>query len=115
MEHGRGPYNIDDLVRLNHPFEALMWQASKDPLLPGNCEVEVGVDSARGCSNDSTKAEIFGVSRGTEFSEIYMESVEEVKEDTAALSDHQEKYQVEFMVIPGFRIGDTVIRSRVYC
>ena len=61
------------------------------------------------------KPEIFGVNRGSEFSEVYMSRVEEgEKEATGGFDEGQTKLKVEFMVMPGFRIGDTLIKSRVY-
>ncbi|CAI0549117.1 unnamed protein product [Linum tenue] len=51
------------------------------------------------------QAKVFAVSRGSEFSEVYMESVEENTEVNC---------KVEFMVMPGFRIGDNLVKSRVY-
>lgn len=58
------------------------------------------------------KAKIFAVSRGCKFSDVYMESVEE--EDTFIPDGRQSDIKVEFMVMPGFRIGDTLVKSRVY-
>ncbi|KAK9279385.1 hypothetical protein L1049_013064 [Liquidambar formosana] len=60
------------------------------------------------------KAEIFGVKRGSQFSDVYMECVEEDKEDMVKCHEGQGRHEVEFMVLPGFRIGETLIRSRVY-
>ncbi|KAJ4978594.1 hypothetical protein NE237_009374 [Protea cynaroides] len=61
------------------------------------------------------KAEIFGVQRGSEFSEDYMESVVEDGFDAAVGVDREQGRRiVGFMVMPGFRIGKAVIRSRVY-
>ncbi|KAI3450249.1 hypothetical protein Pfo_006914 [Paulownia fortunei] len=60
------------------------------------------------------KAEIYGVKQGSEFSDVYMEVVEELKEYKALLDKGQERYKVEFMVMPGFKLGETLIRSQVY-
>lgn len=60
------------------------------------------------------KAEIFEVKRGSEFSDVYMECVEGDKEATGGFDEGQTRLKVEFMVMPGFRIGDTLVRSRVY-
>ncbi|KAK6145216.1 LOW QUALITY PROTEIN: hypothetical protein DH2020_022036 [Rehmannia glutinosa] len=60
------------------------------------------------------KAEMFGVKQGSEFSDIYMEVVEELKGYEAQLEKGQERYKVEFMVMPGFKLGETLIRSQVY-
>ncbi|KAJ0113301.1 hypothetical protein Patl1_00242 [Pistacia atlantica] len=53
---------------------------------------------------------IFQVNRGTEFSEVYMESV--VK--NLIMDENDEKPKVGMMVMPGFSIGGSVIQSRVY-
>lgn len=58
--------------------------------------------------------EIFRVERGRDFSNLYMEYVEEISEDKVPLNKEQEKLKVEFMVMPGFIIGDNIIKSRVY-
>lgn len=55
-------------------------------------------------------AKIFQVKRGTEFSEVYMESV--VK--NLIVDESDEKPKVGLMVMPGFSIGGSVIQSRVY-
>lgn len=61
------------------------------------------------------KAEIFGVKRGTEFSKVYMQCVEEGdKGATDGVDEGQTRLKVEFMVMPGFRIGDTLVKSQVY-
>ncbi|KAF2315379.1 hypothetical protein GH714_039065 [Hevea brasiliensis] len=52
---------------------------------------------------------VFQVKRGSEFSEVYMESV--VKN---LIMDENQKPIVGLMVMPGFWIGGTVIQSRVY-
>ncbi|GAB4861909.1 hypothetical protein Ancab_037164 [Ancistrocladus abbreviatus] len=53
---------------------------------------------------------VFQVTKGSEFSEIYMESVVE----NLVIDESEQKPLVELMVMPGFRIGENVIRSRVY-
>ncbi|KDP45719.1 hypothetical protein JCGZ_17326 [Jatropha curcas] len=58
------------------------------------------------------KAEIFAVNRGSKFSDVHMESVED--EDKFVHSGRQSDSKVEFMVMPGFRIGDRLMKSRVY-
>ncbi|KAL0389061.1 UNVERIFIED_CONTAM: protein GRAVITROPIC IN THE LIGHT 1 [Sesamum calycinum] len=60
------------------------------------------------------KAEMFGVKQGSEFSEVYMEVLEELKEYKAWFDRGQERYKVEFMVMPGFKLGETLSRSQVY-
>ncbi|XP_068311836.1 protein GRAVITROPIC IN THE LIGHT 1-like [Pyrus communis] len=57
-----------------------------------------------------SEAKMFAVKRGSKFSDVHMESVEEDGEGAAVLGERQ----VEFMVMPGFRIGETIVRSRVY-
>lgn len=58
--------------------------------------------------------EIFQVERGTEFSMVYMENI--VRRAVTMGSDHGKKSRpkVWFTVVPGFRVGKTVIQSRVY-
>ncbi|KAL2536525.1 Plant protein of unknown function [Forsythia ovata] len=53
---------------------------------------------------------IFQVKRGTEFSEVYMESVEK----NCVTEDSDQKPKVGLMVMPGFWIGGGVIQSQVY-
>ncbi|CAE6021495.1 unnamed protein product [Arabidopsis arenosa] len=54
------------------------------------------------------KAKIFVVRRGTRFSGVYMESVvSDEKEGQGDLS-------VEFITMPGFKIGDSVFKSQIY-
>lgn len=59
------------------------------------------------------EASIFQVSRKMRFSEIYMETV---NEEAFLLSDGspETEPQVGFTVVPGFRIGKTVIQCQVY-
>ncbi|GFP80535.1 hypothetical protein PHJA_000196900 [Phtheirospermum japonicum] len=57
------------------------------------------------------KVEMFGVKQGSEFSDVYMEVVDEYKD---GMDKERERYKVEFMVLPGFKLEETVIRSRVY-
>ncbi|CAK7323521.1 unnamed protein product [Dovyalis caffra] len=59
-------------------------------------------------------AQIFSVKRGSKFSDVYMESVQENKEAAVASDGGQSNFKVEFMVMPGFRIGGTLGKSRVY-
>ena len=59
------------------------------------------------------KAKLFTVKRGSKFSDVHMESVEEDMEG-AVEADEQAMHRVELMVMPGFKIGDTLLRSRVY-
>ncbi|CBI38892.3 unnamed protein product, partial [Vitis vinifera] len=53
---------------------------------------------------------VFQVKRGSEFSEVYMESV--VK--NLVMDESDEKPKVGLMVMPGFWIGGSVIQCRVY-
>ncbi|KAK4748102.1 hypothetical protein SAY87_014688 [Trapa incisa] len=56
------------------------------------------------------EAAVFQVSRGCRFSEVYMETVAEEVMDSG--SDYDPR--VAFTVVPGFRIGRTVIQCQVY-
>jgi hypothetical protein len=53
---------------------------------------------------------VFQVKRGTEFSEVYMDSV--VK--NLIMDESDQKPKVGLMVMPGFSFGGSVIQSRVY-
>ncbi|KAL5571932.1 hypothetical protein UlMin_021529 [Ulmus minor] len=53
---------------------------------------------------------VFQVKRGSEFSEVYMDSV--VK--NLIMDENDKKPEVGLMVMPGFWIGGSVIQSRVY-
>lgn len=55
------------------------------------------------------KAEIFYVKRGDDYSKDYMESVV-----NQVLTEKGEKFKAGFTVMPGFKIGGTIIRCRVY-
>ncbi|XP_047973644.1 protein GRAVITROPIC IN THE LIGHT 1-like [Salvia hispanica] len=57
------------------------------------------------------EAEIFGVKQGAEFVDVYMEVVDELKEYEVM---DNERYKVEFMVMPGFMLKESLIRSQVY-
>ncbi|KAI7982942.1 Protein GRAVITROPIC IN THE LIGHT 1 [Camellia lanceoleosa] len=61
-----------------------------------------------------SNAEMYGVKRGSEFSDVYMEGVEELTENIVVSDEGRSRFKVEFMVMPGFRIGETLVRSRVY-
>ena len=56
---------------------------------------------------------IFQISKGCRFSEVYMESVAEEAFLSSDITLESEP-QVAFTVVPGFRIGKTVIRCHVY-
>ncbi|KDP46027.1 hypothetical protein JCGZ_13473 [Jatropha curcas] len=59
------------------------------------------------------EASIFQVRKGCRFSEVYMECV---AEDALVLSDNAPESDppVAFTVVPGFRIGKTIIQCQVY-
>lgn len=57
---------------------------------------------------------MFSVSRGSMFSSLYMESVEEEKESATLPDKARATYKVQFMIMPGFKIGQTMVKSRVY-
>ncbi|KAJ4891334.1 hypothetical protein Rs2_31082 [Raphanus sativus] len=56
------------------------------------------------------KAKIFVVGRGTKFSSGHMESV--VGDD--AREEEEEDLRVEFITMPGYKVGDSVFKSHVY-
>ncbi|KAG4966453.1 hypothetical protein GLYMA_14G203400v4 [Glycine max] len=60
------------------------------------------------------EATLFSVSRGSVFSSLYMESVEEEKESAILSDEERVTYKVQFMIMPGFQIGKMVVKSRVY-
>ncbi|XP_020252792.1 uncharacterized protein LOC109830047 isoform X2 [Asparagus officinalis] len=55
------------------------------------------------------KADVFYAKRGSRFEEEYMESVVDSATDRG-----EQKVEVGFTVMPGFKIGNNVIRCRVY-
>ncbi|KAL3646222.1 hypothetical protein CASFOL_011402 [Castilleja foliolosa] len=56
---------------------------------------------------------VFQVSKGSRFSEVYMESLSD--EAFVPCNDNSETYpRVAFTVVPGFRIGKTVVQCQVY-
>ncbi|XP_022735333.1 protein GRAVITROPIC IN THE LIGHT 1-like isoform X2 [Durio zibethinus] len=60
-----------------------------------------------------TEASIFQISRGCRFSEVYMESVVEEAFLSSDIKLESEP-RVAFTIVPGFRIGKTVIQCQVY-
>lgn len=60
------------------------------------------------------KAKLFVANRGCQFSDVYMQSVEEPYEGASGFGEVQTNCRVEFMVMPWFKIGETLVRSRVY-
>lgn len=61
-----------------------------------------------------TKASIFQVRRGTSFSEVYMESVMAEERGGARKVPTYRDKKVGFTVVPGFKVGMTLIQARVY-
>ncbi|OMO92522.1 hypothetical protein COLO4_17505 [Corchorus olitorius] len=59
------------------------------------------------------EASIFQISKGCRFSEVYMESVTEEAFLSSDITPQSEP-RVAFTVVPGFRIGKTVIQCQVY-
>jgi hypothetical protein len=64
------------------------------------------------------QVEIFQIGKGCRFSDVYMESVVNANDDddevaAAALAVESEP-QVCFTVVPGFKIGKTVLQCQVY-
>ncbi|PSS09546.1 IRK-interacting protein [Actinidia chinensis var. chinensis] len=65
-------------------------------------------------ASSEPKAEMYRVERGSEFSDVCMESVQEFNGDTIGSDEGRSRFKVEFMVMPGFKIGETLVRSKVY-
>lgn len=55
---------------------------------------------------DPSKASVFQIRKGSRFSEVYMESVNEEPVKSSP--------EVSFTVVPGFKMGKTVIQCQVY-
>ncbi|KAK7276112.1 hypothetical protein RIF29_17245 [Crotalaria pallida] len=60
------------------------------------------------------EATLFTVNRGSMFSSLHMESVEEEKESAILSDEKRATYKVQFMIMPGFKFGQTTVKSRVY-
>lgn len=60
------------------------------------------------------KAQIYRVERGSKFSDVYMDSVEVFNDGMIIYDEGISRFKIEFMVMPGFRIGEMVLKSRVY-
>ncbi|KAK7290363.1 hypothetical protein RIF29_04723 [Crotalaria pallida] len=60
------------------------------------------------------QAIMFSVTGESRFCSLYMESVEEEKESAVLLDEQQATYKVQFMIMPGFKIRETLVKSRVY-
>uniref|UniRef100_A0A7N0TGK5 DUF641 domain-containing protein n=1 Tax=Kalanchoe fedtschenkoi TaxID=63787 RepID=A0A7N0TGK5_KALFE len=61
------------------------------------------------------KAVVYGVKRGTNFSDTFMDMVDEDTKGIVRPCHRHSIYEVAFMVMPGFRVGEKVIKSLVYC
>ncbi|GKU92398.1 hypothetical protein SLEP1_g6131 [Rubroshorea leprosula] len=57
---------------------------------------------------------IFQVKKGCRFSEVYMENVADDSLFSTEIGDANVDIRVSFTVVPGFKIGQTVIQSLVY-
>ncbi|OMO76167.1 hypothetical protein CCACVL1_15873 [Corchorus capsularis] len=57
---------------------------------------------------------IFQVKKDCRFSEVYMENVSEESLFSGEINDANVDVRVSFTVVPGFKIGKTVIQSQVY-
>ncbi|XP_004489014.1 protein GRAVITROPIC IN THE LIGHT 1-like [Cicer arietinum] len=60
------------------------------------------------------KVEIFQVLRGCRFSDVYMESVNDEEMFQTTTTTIETEQHVGFTVVPGFRIGKTVLQCQVY-
>ncbi|KAI9118328.1 hypothetical protein K1719_010660 [Acacia pycnantha] len=67
--------------------------------------------SARQIDADAT---LFSVNRGSKFCSLYMESVGEERNMAVVSDEERSNWKVQFMIMPGFRIGQTLVKSRVY-
>ncbi|GFZ19960.1 MYB family transcription factor [Actinidia rufa] len=63
-------------------------------------------------ASSEPRAEMYRVERGSEFSDVCMESV--LNENIIISDEGRSRFKVEFMVMPGFKIGETLVRSKVY-
>ncbi|PSR86225.1 IRK-interacting protein [Actinidia chinensis var. chinensis] len=63
-------------------------------------------------ASSEPRAEMYRVERGSEFSDVCMESV--LNENIIVSDEGRSIFKVEFMVMPGFKIGETLVRSKVY-
>ncbi|GFZ19959.1 serine/threonine protein kinase 1 [Actinidia rufa] len=60
-------------------------------------------------ASSEPRAEMYRVERGSEFSDVCMESV--LNENIIISDEGRSRFKVEFMVMPGFKIGETLVRS----
>ncbi|XP_022728709.1 protein GRAVITROPIC IN THE LIGHT 1 [Durio zibethinus] len=65
------------------------------------------------CSLDP-EAKIFVVKGGSKFSDVYMYSIVQDRGGPVDSDEGQTTQRVQLTVMPGFRIGEKVVRSRVY-
>ncbi|GJR75840.1 protein gravitropic in the light 1 [Tanacetum coccineum] len=71
----------------------------------------------QGIAASEPQSEMFVVNRGTVFCDNYMQNIERCKDDDDDMGSFDKQhgmYKVELMVMPGFRIGDKLYKSRVY-
>nr|GFA21520.1 protein gravitropic in the light 1 [Tanacetum cinerariifolium] len=70
----------------------------------------------QGIAASEPQSEMFVVNRGTVFCDNYMQNIERCKDDDdmGSFDKLHGMYKVELMVMPGFRIGDKLYKSRVY-
>jgi hypothetical protein len=59
-------------------------------------------------------ATMFSVSKGSIFSNLYMESVKKENEFAILSDEEQATYKVQFMIMPGFKIGSAIVKAQVY-
>ncbi|KAK7305516.1 hypothetical protein VNO77_43422 [Canavalia gladiata] len=59
-------------------------------------------------------ATMYSVKRESMFSALCMESVEEEREISVLSDEEKANYKVQFMIMPGFKIGHTLVKSQVY-
>ncbi|XP_027337492.1 protein GRAVITROPIC IN THE LIGHT 1-like [Abrus precatorius] len=69
------------------------------------------VGSAASINPDAT---MFFVNRESMFSALCMQPVEEEREIAVLSDEERATYKVQFMIMPGFKIGQTLVKSRVY-
>lgn len=62
----------------------------------------------------SPEASVFQVRKGCRFSDVYMESVNGEEAFLKSNGSSETEFRVGFTVIPGFRLGKSVVQSQVY-
>ncbi|KAJ7962158.1 IRK-interacting protein [Quillaja saponaria] len=85
------------------------WEILQEQILGGGSSKDGGVFLWLAYSFEPN-VKVFQVKRGSEFSEVYMESV--VK--NLIMDESDENPKVGLMIMPGFSIGGSVIQSKVY-